>query len=132
MTKNKKIILGVLTFSPLFLMVLYFIAFFLFFVSTLLTGGYQAQVISQGGTPSVFPMLSLLGSFSVLFILVSLMGVISVGIMGYYLYDAISDKNLDDTERLIWILLLLLSGGIGSMVYWYMRIWKREKDLLVR
>jgi hypothetical protein len=58
-----------------------------------------------------------------------LMAFASLGLLIYYLIHAINNKQIDSTERLIWVLVFIFAGTIGFPIYWYLRIWK-EPDLV--
>ena len=56
-----------------------------------------------------------------------LTGVLSLGLLVFFIIHMINNKKLDSTERLVWILVFLFAGVIGYPVYWYMRIWTEKE-----
>lgn len=43
------------------------------------------------------------------------------GILGFWVYtivDVAKSKFADDTSKIVWLLVVLLTGIIGSIVYW--------------
>ena len=61
-----------------------------------------------------------------------LIGLISLGVWVYYLVHVINNKQIDDTERLIWVLLFIFVSLISHLVYFFLRIWnepEREQGL---
>ena len=114
MSYNKKIWLGVFTFLPVLLFILYFICIFGFVGLTILQTSPEAADVDP--TPMIGGLI-----LSMIFILLSVF--IALGMMIYYIVHAANDKEIDSTQRLVLILILIFASGIGSMVYWYMQIW---------
>ena len=52
--------------------------------------------------------------------------VLSIGLLVFMIMHMVRKKNIDSTERIIWVLVLLFAGAISYPIYWYMRIWKDE------
>ncbi len=46
-----------------------------------------------------------------------LIGLISLALFIWALIDAIKNRNLTDTERLVWILVIVFVGCIGPILY---------------
>jgi hypothetical protein len=116
MSKSGKIITGILSFLPLLFLTGYFILFFSFFL----------QIINIGqngkmGDPEIF-MTQFIGMFAMLF----LVGILTLGLLIYFIIHINNNKKLDSNEKLTWILIIIFVGMIGKPVYWYMKIWKEE------
>jgi hypothetical protein len=120
MTRNKKIWLGVLTFLPVAFLVLYFIAFALMFVGVFST-------MESGGEPN--PTF-FIGNFVILFLLIMIAAVLSIGLMIYYIMHITNNSKFDSNQRLMWILIMVFGGMIGFCVYWYLYIWKEDNGQL--
>ncbi len=114
MSKNKKIVLGILTFLPIVLLVLYFIFFGFFFMEIFQSAQNNTEPNSQ----------FMIGNFIVLFLLITVLVISALGMMIYYIIDISNNKTLDSNNRLIWILLLVFGGFIANAIYWYLYIWK--------
>ena len=54
------------------------------------------------------------------------MGILSIGLLIFFIMHLLRHKALDSTERIIWILVFLFAGIIGYPIYWYMRVWKDD------
>ena len=118
MTKNKKILLGVLTILPfafIFLYLIVFIAMFLL-ISLSTTSANEAN-------PFVF-----IGGFSFAFIFIFAAIALSLGLFIYYIIHVTQNKKLDSNDRLLWILVMVFAHQIGYMVYWYLKIWKDDEN----
>jgi Na+-driven multidrug efflux pump len=114
MSKNEKIVLGILTFLPIVLLVLYFIFFGFFFMEIFQSAQNNTEPNSQ----------FMIGNFIVLFLLITVLVISALGMMIYYIIDISNNKTLDSNNRLIWILLLVFGGFIANAIYWYLYIWK--------
>ena len=104
--------LGILTFLPFILFAIY-IALFI----TVFFDFFQHQPVAED---PVF----IFANFYPIMIIGILMALTSLGLLIYYLIHAINNKQLESTERVIWILVFIFAGMIGFPIYWYMRIWK--------
>ncbi len=115
MKKSNKILLGTLTISPFIGIALYMLFFFTMFLSI-------STFEPSGGEPPFF----LFGSFGIMFVILGLTGLVTLALTIYYLIHVVNNKHLNpaNNEQLIWILILLLAGNLGQIIYWYMKIWK--------
>ena len=118
MTKNKKIFLGVLTFLPIVLIFSYIIVFAIMFVGIGVTA-------STGGEPEGFLFF---GSFAAIFIIMSVMMAVTIGLFIYYIIHVTNNKKLEGNDRIMWVLVVIFAQQIGHIIYWYMKIWKEEDD----
>jgi hypothetical protein len=114
MTKGHKIILGIFTFLPFILMVLYF--------GTIVLLVRDALVYRDEDMP--FPIV---GDVLWLVIMALLAGLLSFGLMIYYIIHAINNPQVDNNEKIVWVLLFVLVNVVSFPIYWYMRIWKRQE-----
>lgn len=117
MTRNQKIVLGVLTFSPILLLIFYFIAIF----STVF--GVISAAESGQGSPENF-MVSLVSAFGI----IGLMLLITFGLMIYYLIHITKNPRIEGNMQVVWILLIVFAGLVGNMVYWFVHIWNTPQD----
>lgn len=60
-------------------------------------------------------MSTLIGAGFLLFIL-------TVGALVYFIIHVVNNKNVEGTERIIWILVFVFAGVIAFPVYWIIRI----------
>ena len=114
MSRSSKMFLGILTFLPFILFAIYIALFISLFFNF-----FQRQ-------PVVDDPAFIFANFYPVVIIGILMGLTSVGLLIYYLIHAINNKQLESTERVIWILVFIFAGMIGFPIYWYMRIWKAD------
>jgi len=56
-----------------------------------------------------------------------LIGMISMIAWIIYLVHVIKNKDLDQTEKIVWILLFVFVSFIPQLVYFFMRIWPEDE-----
>jgi glucan phosphoethanolaminetransferase (alkaline phosphatase superfamily) len=118
MSPGKKIIIGLLSLLPIAFFVVYFIQFYSFFVEMVERRAYYE---TEQPDPREF-----LRSFMPFFILIIVKVLISIGLLIYFLINAINNKKIDTGERIVWIITFVLVGFIAFPLYWYMRIWRDD------
>lgn len=59
-----------------------------------------------------------------------LIGLISTIVFIYYLIHVIRNKQIEQNEKILWVVLFLFIGFISHLVYFYMRIWKEPENQL--
>ena len=119
MSTTKKLIIGILTLLPIFIIPLYLVSFFSFIK--------QAQHISPSGqfsTPEedmkmLIPMAIYLGVAVIL----------SFSMLIFYIVDIIKNPKFQGpgNNKLIWILIVLFTGIIGKIVYFIIEIIPRKE-----
>jgi len=116
LSRTQKIVAGFFTLVP-FLLVPYIVYEVFHFVFTTIN-------LSQQGEPDpadIFAgIISFIGP-------VILCGITSLGLLVFYIMHSISNKSIDTTERVVWILVFIFVGVIAFPVYWIMRIWNDGK-----
>ena len=116
MSKNNKILLGILTFLPvlgLFLSIAFMISAF--------------KTIAIEGAPDAV-MLS--GSLQSAVMIIAFFAILSLGLLIYYIIHAINNKALSSDERVVWILLFVFISQIAVIIYWIMKIWNVKEDTI--
>jgi len=113
MSTTRKLLLGLLSFLPIVLFIVYLIVFFSFFVS----------IFGHVHEEDVLPA-SLAERIAVLVAAIILLAVCSLFLLVYFIVHNINNRAIDNTERIVWVLIFIFAGMIGFPVYWYMRIWK--------
>jgi len=117
MSKSRKIFIGLLSFLPLVFLLLYFAWLMMFFVNMLAAGGTDMDPFSE--MPNYF-----VDNIVWLIMLVVFTALLSLGLLVYFIVDAINNKSIDGSEKLVWILVFVFANVLGYPIYWYMRIWK--------
>ncbi len=116
MTRNSKVLLGVATFMPMVL------GLMLVFVYITMIPEIIRMVTSTGsGTEVMSGYLSKIFSgkaFALLFLII----ITKLGVLIYYIIDAIKRALKSDAERVFWILLFVLFGTIPLIVYYFTKI----------
>jgi hypothetical protein len=112
LSQTQKIIVGVFTLLPfiLFPYIIYEIIHFIF----------EAISQSESGDPEPAAILAAILSFILPIILLSLL---SFGLLIFYIIHAVSNKSIESTERVIWIIIFIFFSGIAFPVYWFIRLW---------
>ncbi|MBR9859154.1 hypothetical protein GYB22_00085 [bacterium] len=115
MSKNTKVILGILSFLPIVAGVAMFIFFFQFFIA----------LIQESGSGQVSPdfIEDELGSIMMFSFLVIVTSIASLGLMVTFIIFSIKDRSASENQQLLWALLLFFMGPIVFPIYWYIRIW---------
>ncbi len=116
MTKGDKIILGIFTFLPFLLLCIYF-----FTIIVLVRDAVLSETVNMP-----FPVF---GDVLGVVITALALGLLSFGLLVYYLIHAINNQEIDTNERLLWVVLFVLASIASFPIYWYMRIWKRNEML---
>ena len=116
MSKAGKITLGILTFLPYLLLGIYFIT--MTFVLK------DSTPVQYGRIP--FPLMT--NVVWMLFILL-LAGLLSFGLLMYYIVHAINNPELGSQEKISWVLFMVIISGVTCPLYWYSRIWKTHDTL---
>ena len=114
MSKTAKTLLGIATFWPI-LYIFIFIG-----IVGFMTLGMFASAGAGGEPPTAF-----FAAFPVLFVFHFFTILLTLSLMGFYLYHVIRDPSLDTNMKLIWVLVILLANMAGMPVYYIIRIWKR-------
>ena len=119
MSKAGKIITGILSFLPIVLFIAQFILFFVFFFNTFFQASIDPSAVAIEEEALVIPMIITFG----LFMTASIIG---LGMLIYLLFHANKNTRLNDDDRLMWIILLVVLGILVFPIYWYIGIWKNE------
>jgi hypothetical protein len=114
MTKGHKIILGIFTIIPFILLLFYF--------GTLILLLRDAAIYKDEDMP--FPIV---GDVLWLVVIALLAGLLSFGLMIYYVIHAINNPQVDNQEKILWVLMFVVTHVIAFPIYWYLRIWKRQE-----
>jgi len=112
MKKSTKLLLGILTFLPMILILVYIIYIFAAFIPTAIRSEEGHQEVPD----------ELFQSISVMIVLVVLAIIIKMGIMIYYIIHASNNPKNENNTKIMWIVLLVLIGTISSIVYYFIEI----------
>jgi hypothetical protein len=119
LSKNWKIVIGILTVLQLFVGLFFLIWFFTSVIPILMTGDDAAIeamfLASLGGF--------LVGTF--------LMAILSMGITIFYIVHAASNKSIGTGMKILWILLVFFFGSIVQVAYFFMEV-VPEKSMTAR
>ncbi len=113
MTKSKKLWLGILTFLPVI-----FIGIFLFLFITL----FLSKIYNYENSPGE-QQVDFYKSMIISFIFIVLAVIVKLGLLIYYIIHVSDNKNNDNTKKIMWILILVFIGTIGSIIYYFTEIY---------
>lgn len=116
LNKSQKIALLIFTLLPLVLVPYIFYEVVHFILHTIET--------SKDHDPSEAVIIAGILSFIVPIIILSF---ISFALHILYIVHAALNKALDQTEKIIWILLFIFFGTIPFIIYWFIRIWNERE-----
>lgn len=95
----------------------------------------QARELDAGGKPRVervkeesggtFPTLFPVG-FIGLFVVHMFTILLIIALMAFYIVQVVRTDCLDQTTRIIWVVLLCMLGMLAMPVYWYLYIWREQ------
>lgn len=114
MSRSSKLFIGLLSFLPILLLVALFVMIFRLIPEFIEWSNYEPE------PQDVF------SAFGPVFILGLFMGLLSLGLLIFFIIHLVRNKAMDTTERVIWVLVFLFAGIIGYPIYWYMRVWKDD------
>src|SRR5688572_21550764 len=99
MSQENKTVSGILSFLPLVAFIAYMIVFFSFIFNVMpeLDRNYDEEEI-------IFPYLFNMIIFAII------LGIVSLGVLVYFIIHAVNNKTIDSTERLVWILIFIFTG----------------------
>lgn len=114
MSRNSKLFIGLLSFLPIILVFILLFMIFRMFPTFIEWDNYE---------PAPQEVFSLFGP---VFIVGIFIGILSLGLLIFFIMHLVRHKEMDSTEKVIWILVFLFAGIVGYPIYWYMRVWKNE------
>ncbi|WP_300569319.1 hypothetical protein [Flavobacterium sp.] len=120
LTKNQKVLVGILHFLPVIGLITYFVFLFSF-----IFGNIQNLEHHSGKELPIEFFKDFLGAFIVIMLTV----LISIGVK---VFDIIhltkSNKNDTKNKILMWILLFVFAGTIAEIVYYFLEILPEKKE----
>jgi ABC-type dipeptide/oligopeptide/nickel transport system permease component len=123
LNKTQKILLGIFTIVPFILSGYIFYQIFHFILSTV-----EASQ-GQDYEPSESAVIAGVLSFIVPIIVLTF---ISLFLHVFYIVHAALNKQLDQTEKILWILLFIFFGTIPFIIYWFIRLWNENQRPLTQ
>ncbi len=112
MTSSTKFWLAIFTFLPIVFLILFFGLFFTVFLE---------NIIELDQNHGEFPV-EFIRSLFWFIPLIILIAVSSLGIKIYYIVHTNNTTSNDTNKKILWTLLLIFTGSIGSIVYYFIEI----------
>ena len=114
MSKEAKVLLGILSFLPIVFFITFFILMFNLFPTIIEWSRYE---------PDIYAVFE---TFKPFFILGLCWAIVSITLLVFFIIHLANNRNIQTGEKLLWILVFFLFGIIGYPTYWYMRIWRDD------
>ena len=113
MSRSGKFWLGIFTFLPFVLFIVYLILFFTLFLESIhhLDKNHHDE----------FPIKFIRDLF-IVFIPIIIAGIISLIVTIYYIVHANNNVRNDTAKKIMWTVILVFVNGIGSIVYYFEEI----------
>lgn len=120
MSTSSKIWLGIFTFLPIVLFIVYLTLFFTLFLGSI-------HELDQSHHDE-FPIQFIRDIF-IVFIPLIVSGIISLIITIYYIVHANNNVNNDTAKKIMWTIILIFVSCLGSIVYYFVEIIPSSKSL---
>lgn len=118
MKSSTKFWLAIFTFLPLVFLILFFVFFFTVFLQ---------NIIALENNHGEFP-IEFLQSFFWFFALIILIVTVSLGIKIYYIVHTNNNPANETNKKIMWTLILIFFGIVGSVVYYFVEIIPLKPD----
>ncbi|MFZ9660300.1 MAG: hypothetical protein ACO29O_00365 [Chitinophagaceae bacterium] len=119
MTKSGKSVLGFFTILPVALTFACFLLVAFLIKDSIISGNKEGLPI-----PMIADMVWML-------IIILTAGIISFGLLVYYIIHALNNVDIDSNEKIVWIIAFILGNILIFPVYWYMRIWRNHIEMFI-
>ncbi|HEY9049661.1 MAG TPA: hypothetical protein VIN08_27375 [Ohtaekwangia sp.] len=116
LNRVQKIVVIIITFIPFLLIPYIFFNIFYFIIDII-------QANESGTSPD---SIAISGILSFLFPII-ILSLLSLGLHIFYIIHAAMNTYIDQTERIVWILLFIFFGTITFIIYWFLRIWNEKQ-----
>jgi H+/Cl- antiporter ClcA len=117
MTKTSRGWLGILTFLPIVLLFAYMFSVAFIVVDAIRYGDENLRQLPW--LSNVFWMV----------IIALALGLLSFGLLIYYVIHAINNKKIDSNEKVIWVLVFVVGTIVAFPIYYFMRIVREPEHL---
>lgn len=114
MSRNSKILVGILSFLPIIL---------LFVMIPTLLNLIPQFIEWDKHEPAIEEVLNTIGPF---FFLIIFMGLLSLGLLVFFIIHLVNNKSIESGEKIVWIIVFLFVSMVGYPVYWFVRIWNEK------
>lgn len=118
MKSTTKFWLAIFTFLPIVILILFFVFFFSVFLE---------NIIELNKNSGEFP-LEFMHSIFWFILLIIIMAIASLGIKIYYIVHTNNNINNNSNKKIMWTLLLIFTGSIGAIVYYFIEITPLKVD----
>jgi len=120
MSTSNKVWLGILTFLPFVLFIVYIVLFFTLFLTSI----HHLEQSQHDEFPIQF-----ISNLFISLIPLIIAGIISLIITIYYIVHANSNIKNDTAKKIMWTIILIFVSCIGCIVYYFVEILPSDKQL---
>ena len=113
LSKSAKIVVGIITFLPFFLLACSFVFAAYQIISMFLADDPMMPLLFLSYLGYVIPYLFALA-------------VVYLGLGIFYLVHIIQNHSLDSEKRILWIIVIVAFHGVSMPFYWYVHLWRKE------
>lgn len=117
MSNSKKILIGIFSVLPLIFFIIYMGSIIGLMIDLFRDGAMNGSRGEDLIRPQFENMVGIVISAVVL-------GLLSLGVLVYFIIHAVNNQSINSNERIIWILIFIFIGMITFPIYWYTRVWK--------
>lgn len=93
----------------------------------LINGQPRVEIVDENSSEPDAPIFVPIG-FGVLMIAHMATMFLIMGLMPFYIILAVKNERLDQTMRIVWVVLACTVGMFANIVYWYLYIWRRPRE----
>jgi hypothetical protein len=114
LSKNQKILVGILHFLPIAGIICYFIFFFSFFLDMVVTAAHHQP---QANPSSFFR------GFISIFVILMITILVALAVKIFDIIHLVkSNRNDTGNKVIMWVLLIIFTGSIGELIYYFLEI----------
>jgi hypothetical protein len=119
-TKNNKILLGIASIIPVIGFMIGMGTYVSFIFSII-------ESSSNGGQPPFSDdPTEFLKSIIPAFAAIGISSIVGIALFVYFIIAAIKDKSASESDKVLWVLLLVFLSYLVFPIYWFVRIWSND------
>jgi hypothetical protein len=123
MSTGGKVVVGIFTFMPVVLLILFVYNMF----STIM---HYAPDLERQQVPNA-DAKEVIETVAPMFIYIMLLSLNCLGLLVYYIIHAVNNKELVGNDRILWVLLFVFIGLIAFPIYYFTKIVKSQPPATV-
>lgn len=113
MQSSTKILIGVLSFIPIIILIIFLFQFFSLFFNLVSISSINASLEN-----------AIMSNLRYFFIFAFIESVLTIGLTIFFIIDIFKNPRLDKDWQIIWLIIIIFISIISFPVYWYINIWR--------